>query len=383
MRGSVTKKNGSYYVVLDVGRDPQSGKRKKKWFSVKKESGKRKPNKQDAEDVLLQKLQEFKTGTLVDPSDMTFSDFLNKWVKNYVENELKQTTRDVYKNCIQAYIKPSLGKIKISEIKPFHLQEFYTEMLESLAPGTIQKCHNIIRKSLKHAVAWEMIKKNPAENVSPPRDNDNEMIIWTEEEAGKFLEEVKNHRYYPLYYLALETGLRRGEILGLKWNNVDLQNRVIYVRESLVLSNGKLIHQSVKSDSSKRSVALGKSIAEMLKFHRKKQQKELEVFQKDTENYVFLSQEGSPVYPSSLRRHFNNTIQKLGISKIRFHDLRHYHATNLLEKGVHPKIVQERLGHSSIKITLDLYSHVSMNMQKDVIDRLEEEKEQKNLPPNN
>ena len=377
MRGHVEKINGNYYVVIEMERDQETGKRKRRKYSVRKELGlPRKANKKDAENLLVNKLKELQEGQLIEPSEISLSEYLDSWIESHCKMHLDENTLDNYKTNINKNIKLQIGHLKLKDVKPLKLQNLYAKLSERLGSWTIRRIHNILYGAFEKAIEWEMMKSNPARSATPPRIEDKEVEVWSEKEVEAFLDEVKDHRYYPVYYLTLNTGLSRGEVLGLRWSDLDLNERAIYVRQALVVQNGKAVIKGLKTRSRKRKIAISQRVAETLKFHRKRQAAELEVINNEN-NLVFINQLGKRIYPTNLIRHFKNTIHKLGLKDIPFHGLRHTHATDLLKKGVHPEIVRERLGHSSIKVTIDTYSHVTMDMQKDIIDKLESQEDQK------
>lgn len=367
MRGHVQKKNGRWYVVLEL--DREDGKRRQKWISPQKELGLAKPaNKKQAEELLIKLINETREGTYIEPSKMLLSQFLEKWLNDHARVNVKQKTLESYQNAIYNHINPALGKIKLHKLRPAHIQQLLSEKLSEgkLSNRSIQYLHTVLKNALNHAVKWELVNRNAAMGVSPPRPEKKKVQAWSREEAKTFLDALKVHRLYPLYLLALTTGMRKGELLGLRWQDVDLKHNRITILQTLSSTNdGLVLQESVKTTSSSRTVDISEAAAAVLRQHRKRQLEEYMVIGRPEQDLVFTSERGTPINPHNLTRHFNRTIEQLGLRRIRFHDLRHTHATMLLEDGVHPKIVSERLGHSQISITMDTYSHVLPRIQKE------------------
>lgn len=382
MRGHVKRKDGNWYVVLEL--DRERGKRKQKWISVRKELGlNKKATRSQAEELLIKKLRELQQGIYFDPEDMTVAEFLDRWMETYGETNLKKNTYNGYESFIRLHIKPEIGSILLSKLKPAHLQNFYSKKLKKgradgkqggLSARSVRYIHMILREALSHAVKWEVIPRNVAEAVTPPKEEKSRARTWTKEEAQAFLRAVSGHRLYPLYLLAISTGMRRGEILGLRWQDIDWNKGVISISQAAVATKEGLVIGDTKTDASQRTVAIPPSVLEALKLHRQRQREEAMVLGKPeiTKGLIFTSQKGTPINPSNLIRHFKNIISKTNLPQLTFHDIRHTHATIMLQNGVHPKIVSERLGHSRISTTMDIYSHVMPDMQADAALKFEE-----------
>lgn len=231
----------------------------------------------------------------------------------------------------------------------------------------------VLSKTLRAAERWGLIEKNTAALVSPPRPQKREMRVWTLGEVRQFLQASEKRKFYIAYVLAVFTGMRRGEILGLRWSDIDLEKGVIHVQRTLYKTKGKLVFQEPKTRGSKRSIVISPIVISALKKHRVRQQEmRLKLGQAYVDHdLVVCSWNGNPVDPSDLNEDFKMAIKKAGVPQIRFHDLRHTHATILLQLGEHPKVVSERLGHSSVTITLDTYSHVLPDMQRALAENLE------------
>ena len=243
------------------------------------------------------------------------------------------------------------------------------------SPKTIRHVHNVLSSALKQAVKWKMLMQNPCDICELPRMEKTEMMYFTPEETAKFLETAKDDKFYTAFLLAIETGMRPEEYLGLKWKDIDFENKVLSVRRALVVrKGGGFIFTEPKTKKSRRSIPLSNSLINALKSNRRKQLEERLKLGADYENLdlVFASEIGTPLlHGNLLRRHFKPIRDKANLPKIRLYDLRHTMATLLLFAGENPKVVSERLGHASIVLTLDTYSHVLPSMQKEATDKIE------------
>jgi integrase len=383
MRGHVQKKAGNWYVVLELERG-EDGKRRQKWISVREELGLPKPaTKKQAEELLTKKLKELQDGTYFEPAEITLKEYLNRWLEDYAKLNVRPSTYQNYKTLIEKHIIPALGDIPLKKLRPMHLQRLYADKLQGgrqdkkkggLSTRTVRYLHSLLHEALAQAVKWELVARNVAEAAQPPRLQSRERQAWTAEQAAQFLEVARSHRLYPLYLLALSTGMRRGEILGLRWEDVDFDAKALYVRQTAVPDKGKVRFSEPKTEKSRRRVALSQKVIEVLKAWRQKQRKEAMALGKPeaANGLVFTSEAGTPINPRNLARNFAMLIDKAKLPPIPFHALRHTYATIMLREGMHPKIIQERLGHSRSSTTLDIYSHVTPDMQATVAERFDE-----------
>lgn len=374
MKGTVTKKGKAYYVVLDLERD-DNGKRQQKWISVRKELNlPKQATKRQAEELLIKLLKDLQDGTYFEPAEITLKDYLTKWLEDYCKPNLKQTTFDSYESFIRLHIVPTIGKVKLKDLRPAQVQKLYNQKMNELSSRSVRYIHSILSRAIKQAVKWEYIHRNIIEATSPPALKQKEKQPWDTNQVKTFLEAAKAERLYPLFMLAIMTGMRRGEILGLKWDDINFTNGTISIKRSLVKTDSGPIIQDVKTEKSKRAVSISEVVLQILKEHRITQAQELLALGlKNKEGWVFTRQgDSQPPYPDSVTAALKKIISKNNLPLISFHDLRHTHATMLLTQGVNPKIVQERLGHSKISVTMDVYSHVMPGMQRKAADELEE-----------
>ena len=370
MRGHVYKRGNTYTYVVDLGRD-QNGKRmqtSKGGFDLKKK----------AEAAMNQLIVKVEKGDYFVSKDMFYKDYLEKWMLEYCVTNLEPKTVKTYKQLIDSYIIPKLGNLKLDKLRPLDLQSLYTYMqtVLGLSGTTALRCHEVINVSLKHAVQWQMINNNVALSVQRPRKNKPEMNVLDAEQSNMLIERTSNLTLYLPILLALTTGMRRGEILGLTWDNVNLDEGVIYVKRQLKTDKGILKFGTLKTTKSKRKIVLLDYTIPILAAEKKRQAElSSEICPQHKKwNLVICQSDFSPYQPDYVSRNFLRKMTKISIElnlpKIRFHDLRHTHATLLLLGGINPKIVSERLGHSSIGITLDTYSHVLPCMQEEAATKL-------------
>jgi integrase len=370
MRGRIIKRKGSenYTIVLQLGLDPSTGKRKQQWITAG-------PSKREAEKQMAELIHQMDTGIFVKPNKNAFSKYLEEWLERYVRPNLSPRTAEGYESIVRCHLVPALGSIPLVQLKPEHLQRYYSEKLSTgrhdgkgvLSQTTVSHHHTCLHRALKMALRWGLISRNPADAVIPPRPQRSEMHTMTEDDINIFLEAAKKTPYYLLFYLALFTGMRRSELLALRWCDVDLLLCQAYINRSLHhLRTGEIVFRNPKTAKARRMVSLPPSAAFLLQEHKDKQQAQravLEISLKD-DDLIFSNHEGNPLLPDTISHAWTKLVKRTGLKGIRLHDARHTHASLLLKQNVHPKIVQERLGHATISTTLDLYSHVSPGLQE-------------------
>ncbi|MBA2131964.1 tyrosine-type recombinase/integrase [Capillibacterium thermochitinicola] len=362
-------KEGSIYYREDkklwcasvqVGVDVHGKRKRKVIYAKSKDELIEKKKKLDASIV---------TGTYREPSKMTVEYFLDKWLNEICVSSLRPSTFNLYQGILRKHIYPAIGKILLCKLTPMQLQTLYNSKIKAgLSVSRVKHMHAIIHKALSHALKWGYVSYNVSDLVEKPKQRKKEMTVWNKEQVDKFLEAAKGDKFYPLYVLALTTGLRQGELLGLRWDDIDLRQGTVSVKRTVKEVRGKLVVGEPKTKSARRTVTLPKLAIEVLKEYRKQQLQKRFL----SSGYVFTNTQGGLVRALNMvKRSFKPLIKKACVPEIRFHDLRHTHATLLLQQGVNPKLVQERLGHSSIGLTLDTYSHVLPNMQKQVAKELD------------
>jgi integrase len=275
-----------------------------------------------------------------------------------------------------------VGAVRLAEVSPMHLRSLQTELLRDgrvdgkggLAPRSVAACRRVLSQALKDAVRWGLLIRNPMDAVDPPRVVDAEMVTWSDTQARAFLDAVAGDRLYAMWVLFLTTGVRRGELAGLRWDDVELDRATMaIVRNRVSAGRGKAVstHQP-KTRRGRRNVALDVTSVEVLRRHRPVQLEErmrLGPAWVDS-GYVFCGVDGAALHPDTITASFKSIIGNLDVPQIRLHDLRHTSATLALKAGIHPKVVSERFGHATVSITLDLYSHVLDGMQAEAAEQI-------------
>lgn len=354
--GSVTKRQDGRWMARYTVYTTKGPKRKSFYAKTRKE----------ASDKMAKALSDSAEGIVYEDDNMTMGEYLDRWLKGSVRGSVRKSTYDRDAYLVANHIKPALGRIKVKKLSPAHVQSFYRDRLDArLSPSTVHKIHAILHKALAQAVKWRMVPRNVTEATDPPKPAPKEMRPLSTEEVHKFLEAALGDRFEALYVLAITTGMRRGELLALRWQDVDLENTTISIRRTLTRDGGRYTIGEPKTKKSRRSIQLTVSAVQALKRHLERQLRDIEMLgdQYEDRGLVFTTDTGAPINPSNLRqRSLASLLNKAGLPHIRFHDLRHTCATILLSKGVHPKFVQELLGHATIAITLDTYSHVMPGM---------------------
>ena len=307
-------------------------------------------------------------GLVFDDENLTVGEHLDRWLEDSVRGCVRDSTFDRYKIAVRIHIKPALGRLKLKKLTPAHVQGFYRDRLDAgFAPASVNKLHVVLHKALKQAVEWRMVPRNVTEAVRVPRPAPREeMRTLTAQQARRLLETACGDRLEALYVLAVHTGMRQGELLALKWQDIDLENATVSIRRTITKSGGKLLLGEPKTKKSRRTIDLSEAAVLALRRHLARQMEDIEILGDSyrDEGLVFTSEVGTIINPTNLRkRSFAQLLKRAKIPEgIRFHDLRHTCATLLFGRNVHPKHVQELLGHSNIAITLDTYSHVIPGM---------------------
>jgi integrase len=367
-------KKNPWYFIIEVGDGKHRKRVKRRGFRIK----------QDALDAERALLNELKKGLNLNASKTLYRDFMHDYLRDK-KVKVKQSTLDTYTSLVTKHILPTLGDLELGQITPRHIQNLYNSIIETkhLSGENLQKIHTLINESLKKAAGWDMIIKNPAAVVDRPTATLREMLYWTDEEAHMFLNVAKNDRLYCAFLLAITTGMRQGEILGLRMQDIDYTNRTISVRQTLS-HNGKSLEAGAKTTSGVRAIGIDKTTASELEklTHRNKEEKMKNRDIYEDNDLIICTKLGTPLSPRNLNRSFYNIIENINVrisklreqgehieplKKIRFHDLRHTHVVMLLKMRENSKRIAERMGWSSIKM-LDRYSHITPHMQKETAD---------------
>jgi integrase len=323
-------------------------------------------------------LSDREDGLVFDDEGLTVGEYLARWLRGSVRDTVRTSTYERNEQIVDLHVTPALGRLKLKSLTPAHVRWFYREKLDGgLSSATVHKMHVVLHKALAQAVRDGLIPRNATEAVKVPQVRRKEILPLSAEEAKRLLATAgeAGDRFEALYVLAVTTGLRQEELLALKWDDVDLEGGVLRVRRTLTRAKGTYTLGEPKTARSRRSVRLTEMAVEALRTHLARQLEEIDRVgspYKD-EGLVFATEKGTLVNPTNLRRRsFTPLLERAGLPQVRFHDLRHTCATLLLTKNVNPKVVSEMLGHASISITLDTYSHVLPNMQDSAARALEE-----------
>lgn len=370
-KGSIYQRGeNTWRIDLFLGVDPLTNEKKRITKTVH-------GSKKDAEKVLRDLLKKLDDGELREPTKMTVAEYLKSWLETH-KNKIAETSLGWYTMICDLHIIPALGHVRLQELTPMMVQEFYNKKLGSpalngrgtLSASSVDHIHKVLHKALNQAVKLQLIASNPCDAAEPPKPKKKEVDFWTPEEAAKFLDAIQGDRLYALYYTALYTGMRRGEILGLKWEDVDLENGIITVRRAIVGYRRGTVVKEPKNEKSKRRIQITQDVVDVLKGYKAIQNRERLLCGEDYVNsgYVFTKPGGGPLEPSYVTVRFRKLIKKAGVRGIKFHALRHTHATLLGAAGVPMKAISARLGHSSIVMTGDIYSHVFSDMDRGAAD---------------
>lgn len=372
MRGHIVKRRSRYYAVVYEGVDPATKKERHRWYPAG-------DTRKGAEKILGDLVKRHHDGDYRAPDRITLGDYLTeRWLPTK-RAQLRRSTFDSYSRNVENHVVPRIGSIPLQKLTPEDLDEFYARLLVDgklngnkggLSIKTVRYIHTIVRKALADAQRKGSVQRNVADLADAPKLSSaprRPMKVWTAEQLRTFLEGIVDNRMYPAIYLAANTGLRRGEVLGLRWDDIDLDGMRLSVRNT-VLNVAYVIEISeVKTNTSRRTVDLEPRTAAVLKAWRKAQLEErvaLGLRPKD-DSLVFADPDGSPIHPDLYSQTFDRLVAASDVPRIRLHDLRHTHATILLKEGVPAKVVSERLGHANVAFTMSVYQHVLPGMQAD------------------
>ncbi|HEY3638915.1 MAG TPA: tyrosine-type recombinase/integrase [Rhizomicrobium sp.] len=367
---------GSWEIRYSLGTNAATGKRRTATTTIK-------GDRRAAEKELRRLLRTLDTGEHVDPSRVTLRKWLVEWLVA-VKQEVSPKSYERYAEIVYNYLAPELGALLINKLAPADIQKVYARWAiqgrhdgktGGLSPRTRRQIHHILRSALARAVEQQIIARNPADMFKKrlPKIERQEMATLNPEQSARFLDTIRHTRVYWPSLVALATGMRRGEILALRWKNIDLERGIVRVVESLEQTKAGLRFKAPKTDKA-RAITLPRFATEELRRLKREQAESLLALgvRQTGETLALARADGKPLQPRSLTHEFSRLVGRMkDMPRVRFHDLRHSHATQLLSEGVHPKVAQERLGHSTISTTLDLYSHVTDTMQEDAATRLD------------
>lgn len=360
------KTSTSWYVVFDVGRN-QSGKRKQKWHGGYK-------TRKEAEVARAKLVVDVHDGSYIEPSKLTVEDWVTqRWIPS-MKTQLKASTFDSYQRNLNKHVLPVLGTLPLTEITPHRLNNLYNALLldgnsrgGGLSAKTVRYIHTTLHKAFADARDEGLLRTNPAERAKPPRINASlkkDLNVWDSTTLRKFLDFTTDERLGSAWHVLAMTGMRRGELLGLRWSDVDFDRKRIIIRHTLVSVAYEIIESTPKNHQT-RVIDIDESTIQNLKTQINTQKMDKSAW---ASNYtdlglVFAREDGTPIHPDSLSQSFERAIKRAKLERIRLHDLRHTHATLAMQAGVPIKVISERLGHESPSFTMKQYAHVLPTMQ--------------------
>ena len=370
MKGHIRERSpGHWAIILDA--QDTAGKRKRRWHSF---AG----TKRQAQIECARLISEVQGGNYLEPSKVTLAEFLGRWL-NHIKSQVSPRSHERYAEIVHTHIVPLLGAVPLTRLRGEQVSEAYAKALASgrrdgkggLSPRTVHHIHRILKQALAQAVRWQTLARNPAD-VDPPRVEKKQMHTLDADETITLIEAARGTNLFVPVLLGALCGLRRGEITALRWRTIDLDAGQLAVVASTEQTEEGVREKETKSGKD-RTVALPSMVIDELRQYRIRQAEGLlQIGVRLTDNHhVVAREDGQPIQPRSLTHAFIKFLRRCGLQHIRFHDLRHTHATHMLKAGIHPKIAQERLGHSSVGVTIDLYSHVLPGMQAEAVNRID------------
>ena len=354
MKGHIRERSPGHWAIVIDARD-ESGKRKRRWFSFR-------GTKREAQRRCAELIAETRGGAASSPERMTVGEYLNRWL-DHQRHLVSRASHERYSQAVRTNLIPLIGNVPLAKLTPMRISEAYAAMMaKGLSPATVSLAHSVLSHALKLAVRWRLLPMNPCSDVSPPRIERREMRVWNAQTMAAAIDLSRDRQCHIPIVLACLCGMRLGEISALRWRHVDLDRSIIAVVESTERASARI--KPPKSGKG-RSVTLPALAVTELRAWRLRQAEELLRLgvRPNDDTRVVTRADGQPVRVNSIYHAWADFVAASGLPRIRFHDLRHSHATALLSRGVHPKIASERLGHSNVSITLDIYSHVVGNMQ--------------------
>ena len=361
----IRKRSKNYIVYLEY-KDPETKKK------IQKNMGSY-DKKRDASKRLTELKDNIYNNDLLLPNTMTLEVFLKDFLEKYKVN-ISITTYNCYLRICNKYIIPMLGRYKIEDIKPIHIQNYVDDLVGILSPQTLKIHINILKLAIKKAYRLKLIRENVVEYIEIPRVKKFKNNIYNQDDMHKLLEKCDGTYLELPIFLASGLGLRISEILGLTWNNIDFNNNTVTIEKITVRNNGEVILKDPKTESSARTISAPNELMNRLKSYKKEQiEMKLQGKIKNKLNLLFFDKNENPIAQDVLSKKFNRFLKENDLKHIRFHDLRHTHVTLLINSKVPIRVISERVGHSNINTTLNIYSHVLKEMDKEASDKISEE----------
>ncbi len=368
-RGSIRKRDNRplkpWEVVVELARDPTTEARRQQSRSFR--------TRKEAQVELARWLAEIDGGLAVDRSKQTVAETLAYWLDTYARPNVRPGTFEMYEYTALHYIAPALGTIQVQKLTPDRVQAFYSRLLrEGVGARTVQLCHLRLSQALGQAVRLGLIPRNVCDVVTPPRVERKEMTTWTQDEARRFLAAAKDSGYGPLWAVFLATGMRRGEVLGLRWQDFNGDARTLTVIQAVTLVTNAVAVGRLKSKAARRVVSIPSPLVSALQAHKAQQNERRLALGEAWEDHdlIFAAANGKPIHPGNLKRDYTRLVSAAGVPSIRIHDLRHTHVTFELKAGGNLKAVSERVGHARTSITLDVYAHAIPEQRTDLADKI-------------
>ena len=377
MKGHIRERSPGHWAIVIEQRDPATGKRKRRWHSF---TG----TKRTAQIECARLISELQRGTYLEPNKITVAQFLDRWLED-IKARVTPKTHERYGEIVKKNLNPLLGAVALTKLRPMQISAAYAKALSGgrrdgkggLSPSTVRYMHVVLKAAMGQAVRWQMLAHNPVDAVDAPKIERSTMKTYDLAQTAELIDATRGTRMTITVILAVLCGLRRGEIAALRWRNINLGAAQLTVTESAEQTKTAVRYKQPKSGRG-RSVALSTRVVNELRTHRAQQAEELLKLgiPLTDDAFVVAQADGSPLQPRTITHQWHLLLaNNKALPRIRFHDLRHAHATHMLSSGVHPKIASERLGHSKVGITMDLYSHVMPGMQEDAAARVDRDLE--------
>jgi len=370
-RGSIFRKNDRWAFRVDAGVNAETGKRRqmlRQGFKTKRE----------AETALAAAQQSVEQCSVVSKSTMKVGAFLDQWLASQ-QGRLKASTHHSYV-VTSKRIRSGLGHVQVQALMPLQIESFYADLLDhgradgtGLSPKTVRNTHTVLRKALSDAQRLGLVYRNAADAARGPSVERPEFTVWSSDELRQFFATAESNRLGAAFVMLATTGLRRGEVLGARWRDLDLDARTLSVVQTITNVDGKLVFGKPKTSKSVRMISIDERTVNLLRQHRRQQREDQIAMGPDWGNegdLAFTDEVGGPIRPEWFSKEFGRVLAASGVPCIRLHDVRHTYATIALKTGIPAKVVSEHLGHSTIAITLDLYSHVTPGIDRDATDRI-------------
>ncbi len=374
MTGSIRRRGThSWELRFDAGNDPSTGKRIRKHHSFK-------GSKRAAEIKLATLVAENSKGEYVDQSKVTVAEFIDRWKRDWASSHVSPKTFERYAELLRNHVVANVGNIHLQKLRPIHINELYSTLLKGnttrkpIAPRTVGHVHRVLHRALGHANRWGLVQQNVAALVSPPRVAAAEIDLLSPAQVQAVLRKLVGRAIYPILVTALATGMRRGELLALRWQDVKLDRAVLQVEQSLEQTKAGLRFKSPKTKFGRRSITLAPSAVAVLRDHWKVQQEmrlRLGIGKSPPDAIVFSTFDGKPRSPNSLTKEWKEALKAAGERRVTLHSIRHTHASHLIASGMDVLAISRRLGHGSPTITLSVYGHLFASVDDRAADAIE------------